>query len=73
MTEKQYEEYVSSRKTKGRSKTKVTIEHLFAYKIMEEAMLDRGKKHFFILYYDSNVGFSFYKKNYTTRNIEYFA
>lgn len=71
MSDREFEEYKSQFNSKGRRRQKVVLKQMYAYKILEECMLDKGKKHFFELKYDVDLGFTFYKENFETRNIQY--
>lgn len=71
LTDKEFENYKSQFKSRGRRRTKVKFDHIYAYKILEECMLDKAKKHFFSLSFNEDVGFTFYKQNYEIRNFRY--
>lgn len=71
LNEAEWEFYQSQKATKRRSKVKFT--NLRLYKIREECFLDKSKKHFFMLYYPIDVGWSFWEDEITTRSFRHFA
>lgn len=71
LTEEDYQKYIP--KKKGRIKNKITFDKLTAWKIEEEAYLYWPAKYFFRLKIDKESGLTFYKENYSTRNIELIA
>lgn len=71
LTDKEFENYKAQFKSRGRRRQRVKFDYIYAYKILEECMLDRGRKHFFVLYFPTDVGWTLYQKNYETRNIKY--
>ncbi len=71
MTDKEFENYNSQFSSRGRRRQKVKLEHVYAYKILEECILDRAKKHFFLIKYPEDMGFTWYRKEAETRNIQY--
>lgn len=73
MTEKEFEYYQSQKKNRGTRRQVFHYPYMFAYKIKEEAFADRGRKYFFIVDYPEDVGWMFYKENWTTRRARYFA
>lgn len=71
LSDAEWEFYQSQKLSKRRNKIKFI--NLKLYKIKEECFLDKSKKHFFILYYPIDVGWSFREDEITTRNFKHFA
>lgn len=73
MTEEQYQNYKSKIKKYGRKRHKFTFEKFYAYKLLEECLLDRKYKHIFQFEFPEDVGFIFYKKEHSLKNFSYIA
>lgn len=73
LTEKEFEYYNSQKKKKGARRQMFHFLYIYAYKIKEEAFIDRGRKYFFVIDYPEDLGWAFYKENWTTRRAKYFA
>ena len=58
-------------KKRGRRRNKIEFKHLYAYKILDELLLDHAKKYIFSLDYNCDVGFLLYKESYITRNFKF--
>lgn len=73
MTEKEFQNYQSQKKHTGKRRKIFTFNRVYAYKIKEEAFADRSNRYFFKLSYPEDVGWAFYKENWSTRRASYFA
>ena len=69
MTEEEYQTYKIQSKNKRRKS--FTLNTFFAFKIFDELLLDRKYKYFFKFKFPVDVGFKFYKKEYSIKNFEY--
>lgn len=78
LTDEQFNEYLSNfknsgmgDKSKGRRRNKICFKNIFAYKLLDECLLHKKYKHIFKLKFEIDVGFTFYKEEYTTRHAQY--
>lgn len=73
LTEKEYQFYLSQKKPRGTRRQKFFFPYIYAYKVKEEAFVDRFRKYFFRLSFPTDVGWTLYKENWETRRAELFA
>lgn len=72
MNEDEFKNYQSQFKKKvGKRRTKIKLDNVFMYKILDEAVLDHSKKYFFKIAYPEDCGFIMNKKEYVARDIQY--
>lgn len=78
LNEEQFQDYMSNfkntgmgKKSRGNRKQKITFRKLKAYKLLDECLIHKQNKHIFRLSFPEDVGFTFYKEEYTTRNAQY--
>lgn len=71
LTQEEYDKYVP--KKKGRVKNKVVFEHIHAFKIKDECMLNTKHKYFFKLFNMEDGKMTIREDNYATRNFELIA
>ena len=72
MNEEEFKSYRSQFKNKtGKRRAKIQLDNVFMYKMLDEALLDHSKKHFFKIAYPEDCGFIMHKKNYIARDIQY--
>lgn len=73
LSEEEYQDYKSQVKKSGRRRQKFTFKKVYAYKLLDECLLDRKNKHFFRFEFPTDVGFTFYKTDYSIKNFDYIA
>lgn len=78
LDDKQFDEYLNNfrntglgNKSKGKRRTKITFYNIKAFKLLDECLLHSFNKHIFKLKFNEDVGFTFFKKEYSTYNAEY--
>lgn len=73
MTEKEFQYHESQKHKKGVRRQNFHYPYIYAYKIKEEAFIDRARKYFFVVDYPEDIGWVLYRENWTTRRARYFA
>lgn len=71
LTDAEYKKYLKQL-PKGR-KHEIKFKNIVLYKIKEEAFLAKSKKHFFMVYFPTDVGWVFKEKERITRNYKEIA
>ena len=75
LTQKEFEYWQQQTKKHkhGHRRSIIHFNYIYAYKIMEEAFVDRGRKYFFKFSYPVDAGWTIFKEDIKTRNAKYFA
>lgn len=71
LSESEFLQYKSKIKKTGRRRQKIEFPNVTLFKLLDEALLDHGKKHFFKIKYPEDCGFMMHKKNYIAKDFEY--
>ena len=71
LTEDEYQKYLSQKKSRGRPKKKFSFGDVYMYKILEECKIkEHARKYIFKIYYGSDFGYGFFKKDLITDKAE---
>jgi len=69
LTQREFDEYCGDLSKKR--KPQIIIKNAFLYKILEECLLDRQKKHFFVWYFSQDLGYTYLRRELKTKNFKY--
>lgn len=71
LTDDEYQKYLDQKNSKGRPRKKFKYGDVYMYRILEECKIrEHALKHIFKIYYGSDFGYGFFKKNLITDKAE---
>lgn len=71
LTDSEYQKYLDQKNSKGRPRKKFKYGDVYMYRILEECKIrEHALKHIFKIYYGSDFGYGFFKKNLITDKAE---